>query len=203
MVRPPGSHPGGRTHRHIRADTVCFGGNPERAALRIPSMDTSRAMVPGGASTSSHRRRRHLAAVVTAAVVGTGMLTGCGDESSPSSAPQPSSSPPTASDQPASLRANESDGPSQGPGESTPAEHVVITISDFAYDVPDSIAPGTEITVVNKDSVPHTVTAKGGGPFDAMVDAGSKATFSAPEQAGDYAFYCTIHPQMTATLVVG
>ena len=34
-----------------------------------------------------------------------------------------------------------------------------IVISGFAYTVPGSLSPGQQVTVVNKDSVEHTVTA--------------------------------------------
>lgn len=86
--------------------------------------------------------------------------------------------------------------------ESQAAEEVVITIKDFKFEGPDSIAPGATVTVINKDSAAHTVTSEEEGLFDTVVEADSTVTFTAPEEAGDYAYVCTYHPNMTGTLVV-
>ena len=89
------------------------------------------------------------------------------------------------------------------PGQSAaPSGANSITISGFAFSVPTSVAPGATITVTNKDSVAHTVTADSGGAFDVTVPASGTATFKAPGTAGSYAFHCTIHPSMHGTLKV-
>jgi plastocyanin len=77
-----------------------------------------------------------------------------------------------------------------------------VTISGFAYEVPASIKPGATVTVINKDSAPHTVTAKDKGGFDVEVGGGKTATFTAPAEAGEYGIICTFHPAMSGTLVV-
>ncbi len=100
-----------------------------------------------------------------------------------------------------------SDSATSAPAESSaataeePAEKVVITISDFAFDVPKSVPPGAEVTVVNEDSSFHTVTADD-GTFDVGARKGEPVTFTAPDEPGEYPFHCTPHPNMTATLVV-
>ncbi len=81
------------------------------------------------------------------------------------------------------------------------AEKVVITISDFAFDVPESVPPGAQVTVVNEDSDYHTVTADD-GTFDVGAPNGEPVNFTAPREPGEYPFHCTPHPSMTATLVV-
>lgn len=95
---------------------------------------------------------------------------------------------------------------STSPGSSSAAQDSsgapMVTISGFAYQVPSSVKPGATVTVVNKDSAPHTVTAKDKGGFDVKVDAGKTATFKAPAEPGEYAIICTFHPQMSGTLVV-
>ncbi|WP_153397880.1 cupredoxin domain-containing protein [Ornithinicoccus halotolerans] len=83
------------------------------------------------------------------------------------------------------------------------AGEVVITISDFSYDVPDTVQPGAEITVRNEDTVGHTVTADDGASFDVAVGPGEEAIFTVPQEEGEYPFHCVPHPQMTDTLVVG
>lgn len=81
------------------------------------------------------------------------------------------------------------------------AAAAVISIADFAYTVPPSVAPGTKITIKNGDSQAHTVTSKDGG-FDVKVDPKGTATITAPNKAGSYKVLCTFHANMSATLVV-
>lgn len=78
----------------------------------------------------------------------------------------------------------------------------VITIRDFAYEVPASVKPGATVTVTNADSAPHTLTAKDNRGFDVEVPAGATVIFQAPAVPGEYGIICTFHPQMTGTLVV-
>lgn len=90
-------------------------------------------------------------------------------------------------------------------GETTaeqPAEDLVITIADYEYEVPESVPAGAEITVRNEDSVNHTVTDDDEELFDVNVEAGGEATFTVPDEPGDYGFFCRPHPYMTDTLVV-
>ena len=84
---------------------------------------------------------------------------------------------------------------------SSPEAEAVISISDFAYAVPASVAPGATITIKNEDSQAHTVTSKDGG-FDVKVDPKGTATMQAPDKAGSYPFVCTFHANMSSTLVV-
>ncbi|MFE3827996.1 cupredoxin domain-containing protein [Streptomyces sp. NPDC059092] len=79
-----------------------------------------------------------------------------------------------------------------------------VTIDNFTY-APShlTVAPGAEVTVVNKDSVAHTVTATTGKAFDTgTIGPGKTATFTAPAKAGAYPYTCTIHPFMKGTLTV-
>ncbi|TJZ49707.1 metal-binding protein [Streptomyces piniterrae] len=81
-----------------------------------------------------------------------------------------------------------------------------IIIKDFKF-VPASllgVRPGAKVTVVNMDSVPHTVTATGSGSFDTgNIEPGKTATFVAPSKAGSYPYDCDIHEYMEGTLTVG
>jgi plastocyanin len=80
-----------------------------------------------------------------------------------------------------------------------------IVIKNFMFS-PDSItvSPGAVVTVKNEDSVTHTLTDKSDqntfntGP----VAPNQTKTFKAPDKAGSYPFFCTIHQYMTGTLVV-
>ena len=79
---------------------------------------------------------------------------------------------------------------------------VVITITNFAYQGPDSVTPGSTVTVKNEDSQAHTVTSDQAGLFDAVVPGGGNVVFTAPTTAGSYAYHCTYHSNMHGTLVV-
>jgi plastocyanin len=79
-----------------------------------------------------------------------------------------------------------------------------ITISSFAYSGRLSVKAGTTVTVVNNDSVAHTLTDKATHLFDTgnIPANGGKATFTAPTKPGTYPFGCTYHPNMSGTLTV-
>src|ERR687896_724637 len=80
------------------------------------------------------------------------------------------------------------------------------------YD-PDELtaAAGSEVTVVNQDTLPHTVTS-GTSPTDpnsaqsfdtSLINGGESATLSlAQVAAGSYDYYCLVHPYMTGSIVV-
>jgi plastocyanin len=88
-----------------------------------------------------------------------------------------------------------------GPAE-TPDAATTIYIREFAYTVPDSVAPGATLTVVNADADTHTVTSDTAGDFDVTVSGKSQATFTAPTKPGSYPFLCAFHHYMTGILVV-
>ncbi len=77
-----------------------------------------------------------------------------------------------------------------------------ITISGFAFEVPQAVRAGATVTVVNRDSASHTVTSSDPGAFDVTVAAGETITFVAPAEAGSYTFVCSFHGNMTGALVV-
>ncbi len=78
----------------------------------------------------------------------------------------------------------------------------LVTIKGFAYDPPVlTVKVGDSVTFVNEDSAPHTATATNGA-FDTgnlRRNAQSTLTFTT---AGVYDYFCVIHPNMRAQLVV-
>jgi plastocyanin len=83
----------------------------------------------------------------------------------------------------------------------TPPPPGTLQIKGFTF----SAAPvrrGATVTIVNGDSVDHTVTADGGSGFNVKARGGASVAFRAPTRAGTYTFFCSIHPEMTGTLVV-
>jgi plastocyanin len=68
---------------------------------------------------------------------------------------------------------------------------------------PDSltVARGDTVVWVNKDLVPHTATSKDGVFDSKTIQAETTWRFTA-RQKGEFAYVCTFHPTMTATLRV-
>lgn len=83
------------------------------------------------------------------------------------------------------------------------AEAGTITIADFAYGEPLTVAPEALIRVVNEDSAEHDVDAKDGTSFDTdLLGQGEELTFNAPAEEGTYDFTCSNHPNMSGQLIV-
>jgi plastocyanin len=92
-------------------------------------------------------------------------------------------------------------GSSGGSGATTSTES--ITISNFMFSpMHASVAPGSTVSVTNKDSVTHTLTATGGRFNTGDIGPGQTKTFTAPSKAGTYDYICNIHQYMMGTIVV-
>lgn len=142
------------------------------------------------------------AALVLTVLIG-GLTAGCGSGDSSSAGSSASSDSAASSSSPApSPSASKSTG-SGKKSSSAPAAApaAVITIKDYAYDVPSGIKAGDEVMITNEDDVAHTVTARDGKSFDVKIDPGKTATLTAPA-SGSYDFYCIYHSNMEATLEV-
>jgi plastocyanin len=78
-----------------------------------------------------------------------------------------------------------------------------ITISNFMFSpMSVSVAPGSTVSITNKDSVAHTLTATGGQFDTGDINGGQTKTFTAPSKAGTYHYICNIHQYMMGTIVV-
>ena len=78
-----------------------------------------------------------------------------------------------------------------------------VTISNFMFSpMSASVAPGSTVSVTNKDSVTHTLTATGGQFNTGDIGPGQTKTFTAPSKAGTYSYICNIHQYMKGTIVV-
>jgi plastocyanin len=64
-----------------------------------------------------------------------------------------------------------------------------------------TVARGDTIVWVNKDPVPHTATSSD-GVFDSKTIQPEKSWRFTAREKGEFAYVCTFHPTMTATLEV-
>jgi len=78
----------------------------------------------------------------------------------------------------------------------------VVKIGNFTFG-PEvlTVAPGTTVTWVNEDDIPHTVAASDKSFRSKVMDTDDRfsMTFAKP---GTYEYFCSIHPHMTGKVVV-
>jgi len=84
-----------------------------------------------------------------------------------------------------------------------PAPPVEVKIDNFSFS-PETlrIAPGTTVQWTNRDDIPHTVVSDDKTTFRSNLldtDESFSFTFSKP---GTYRYFCSVHPKMTAQVVV-
>jgi plastocyanin len=79
-----------------------------------------------------------------------------------------------------------------------------ITISNYMFSPMNlTVKPGAKISVTNKDSVTHTLTATGSGGFNTGdITQNQTKTITAPMKPGSYHYICNIHQYMMGTITV-
>ena len=111
-------------------------------------------------------------------------IAGCGSSSSSSKSTS------SAAPAPASTSSSSSSG------------GVTVKVAGFAFN-PTSVTvkKGQKVTWTNSDTAPHNVTSDDGTIQSKDFGQGQSFSFT-PTKAGTFAYTCTIHPQMKATLIV-
>lgn len=81
------------------------------------------------------------------------------------------------------------------------ADDSMVTIDNFTFEPAQlTVKVGTTVTWKNRDDIPHTVVSAGKFRSKAMdTDDSYSFTFTA---AGDYTYFCSLHPHMTGTIKV-
>ena len=79
---------------------------------------------------------------------------------------------------------------------------VEVKIDNYSF-APETItvATGTTVTWVNQDDVPHTVKSNDGTFKSKALDTDDKYTVTF-DKPGTFDYFCSIHPRMTARIVV-
>lgn len=81
-------------------------------------------------------------------------------------------------------------------------EKASVEIKDFAFGPKTlTVKKGTTVTWTNQDSVSHTATADNGS-FDTGLLAKGESGSVTFDKVGTFAYHCTPHPNMKATIIV-
>ncbi|HEY5815158.1 MAG TPA: cupredoxin family copper-binding protein [Solirubrobacterales bacterium] len=133
---------------------------------------------------------------LTCAVFGVAVPAGCGDDDDNAGNGATTEAPAAAETEEAPSPAGET-APS---GDAQLSEKVEIV--DFAYDPdPVTVEEGGKVIWINRDSAPHTATADDGS-FDTGTLEEGKLKSESFKTPGEYAYICSIHPEMQGTVVV-
>jgi amicyanin len=77
-----------------------------------------------------------------------------------------------------------------------------VKIANFTFQAPVvTVKAGTVVTWTNGDDIPHTVTANNGAFKSKVLDSGDGFSFTFAK-AGEYAYFCSLHPHMTGKIIV-
>jgi plastocyanin len=100
------------------------------------------------------------------------------------------------------LMAGTQRGQAAGPGDNA-TNQVEVKIDNFSFGpMALTVTAGTTVTWTNNDDVPHTVVSEDKTTFRSKaLDTGDhfSYTFTKP---GTYPYFCSVHPKMTAEVIV-
>src|SRR5215469_1542530 len=84
------------------------------------------------------------------------------------------------------------------------AESAEVKIDNFSFGPPTvTVSVGGTVTWTNRDDIPHTVTSSDDPKVfkSKVLDTDEKFSFTFTK-AGTYPYFCSIHPKMTAKVIV-
>lgn len=82
------------------------------------------------------------------------------------------------------------------------AEEVTVSIDNFTFSPAEvTIVPGTTVTWVNNDDIPHSVVDKKLSFRSKALDTEDRFSFTFTN-AGDYDYFCSLHPHMVGKIIV-
>lgn len=84
--------------------------------------------------------------------------------------------------------------------QTSPVEANTVIIRNFSFEPAVLKVPvGTKVTWINHDQAPHTATS---ATFSTgNLNTGEKGSYTFT-QKGTFDYYCSVHPSMTATIIV-
>ncbi|MFG1423037.1 cupredoxin domain-containing protein [Roseixanthobacter liquoris] len=88
------------------------------------------------------------------------------------------------------------------PAEAAPEGGVIVKIDNFTFSPAQiTVTPGTTVTWINNDDIPHTVVETKKAFRSKTLDTEEKFSFTF-NTAGDFAYFCSLHPHMTGKVIV-
>ena len=82
------------------------------------------------------------------------------------------------------------------------ADDAAVTIDNFTFSPQKlTIKAGTTVTWKNEDDIPHTIAAGNKAFKSKALDTDDSYSFTF-NTVGTYDYFCSLHPQMTGTIVV-
>jgi plastocyanin len=82
------------------------------------------------------------------------------------------------------------------------ADEAKVAIDNFAFTPAElTVKPGTTVIFENQDDIPHLVVADDGAYRSKALDTNDRFSFTF-DKAGEYPYYCGIHPHMKGKIVV-
>ena len=123
--------------------------------------------------------------LLVAAALAVLAVAGCSSGDTPAAAGSSAPAAPSATSAPGG---GEASSPAAAPATGS------ITIKDFQFGPPLTVAPGATIEVDNLDAATHDVVGDDGSFKTPALGQGEKATFTAPTKPGTYKYSCSLHP---------
>ncbi len=127
-------------------------------------------------------------------------LAACGPAATPQAVTQAPAAAPT--DMPTEPPPVSTPEPTSGSSRPAAATGPQVTLQNFSF-TPQALTvkSGTTVTWVNHDDTPHTVTSADHLFGTTALDTDDRFTYRF-DTPGTYRYFCTIHPKMTATVIV-
>jgi plastocyanin len=83
-----------------------------------------------------------------------------------------------------------------------PASTAEVKIDNFVFGpAAITVSVGTTVTWINRDDIPHTVVSTDKVFKSKVLDTDEKFSYTFTK-AGEYPYFCSIHPKMTGKVVV-
>jgi plastocyanin len=77
-----------------------------------------------------------------------------------------------------------------------------VKIDNFSFGPAEvTVAPGMTVKWINHDDIPHTVVSTKPAFKSKVLDTDESFSYRF-EKSGKYSYFCSIHPKMTATVIV-